>query len=364
MVWFALGSHQDHVFDPRGLGAAEHSPPLIGTEPDALLARGSIIVETRLSPSTRPRPLVRYDREGDWPFHLSLQSIPGGGLTLILDHGGEVTHGSVNHSDAGRMDTLRITYVWDAPRKWARLAVERTDSDQVVLSAVAAPRPMRIGDIRSMAERPDRRYLAPDILYFAVSDQIEPVGPMPTLVAATPVATPQGYVQLETLQRGDLVRTANGTIAPVLKRVSRTLPARGSFRPVRLRAPYFGLQRDLIVAPSQRLVITGSEVEYMFGKEAVLVRAGHLVGGTTAVHQDAGLLATYNQILLPKCDPLDAAGASAESLFIGRLRRKPALLAASLLSDIDRTNLPDHGQTAHQVLRAFDAVVLAEQRAA
>ncbi len=262
------------------------------------------------------------------------------------------------------MDTLRITYTWDAPGNWARLAVERTDSDQVVLADVTAPRPLRIDDIRAMVERPDQRYLAPDIQYLAVSTQIEPVGPMPSLAAATPIATAAGYVPMVTLKRGDAVRTAAGTISPVLGIVSRTVPARGSFRPVRLRAPYFGLQRDLFVAPSQRLMITGSEVEYMFGKEAVLVRAGHLVGGMAAAYQDAGLLVTYKQALLPTCDPLDAAGASAESLFIGRLRRKPALLSASLLSGYDRSTLPDHGQTAHPVLRAFDAVVLAEQRAA
>ena len=81
--------------------------------------------------------------------------------------------------------------------------------------------------------------------------------------------------------------TRGGGVVPVLHKLDRVVPARGSLAPVRLRAPYFGLLDDVIVAPEQRLVIDGSEVEYLFNQEAVLVPARHLVNGFAAMAESA-----------------------------------------------------------------------------
>ena len=54
------------------------------------------------------------------------------------------------------------------------------------------------------------------------------------------------------------------------------------FHPIRLRAGYFGLTRDIAVSPNQKLVLRGSDVEYMFGREAVLVPARHLLNNIAA----------------------------------------------------------------------------------
>ena len=91
-----------------------------------------------------------------------------------------------------------------------------------------------------------------DVDFLAISTRIEPVGPMPALTSRVPLATPNGQVETARLHRGDLVMTDTGDCVPILRKVSRTVPARGSFRPVRLRAPYFGLQRDIVVAPQQQ----------------------------------------------------------------------------------------------------------------
>lgn len=56
---------------------------------------------------------------------------------------------------------------------------------------------------------------------------------------------------------------------PILQRMTRTVPALGSFAPIRLRAPYFWLLQAVIAAPYQRLIIRGSDVEYMFGQEPI-----------------------------------------------------------------------------------------------
>lgn len=331
---------------------------------DALLARGSLVIETRLPAIRRPRPLVLCERSGDRAFHLSLQAIPGGGLTLVLSQNGTTLHRAINLSEAGRTDLLRITYSWDAPARRGRVALERTDRDRVLIVPVPAPPPMRMADARLLIEDGPGRLVAPEVLFLALSSAIEPVGPMPSMLAGTPIATPQGYRAAGSLERGDTVLTPEGGAVPVLHRVSRTVPALGSFRPVRLRAPYFGLRQDITVAPSQRLVLSGSEVDYLFNREAVLVEVRHLVGGTAAIPAETGPTVTYTQLLLPEHEAVIAAGTVAETLYVGRLRRRKDHLAASVLAGLDRHLLPEHGRPVHPVLGAFDAIVLAEQRAA
>jgi Hint domain len=339
--------------------------PEMGRDGDVLLPRGSLVVETGILPGKRPQSLIHYDCAGDWPMHLSLQSIPGGGISLVLDQGGTTVHGAISQPQEGRLDTLRITYSWDAPRRWGRLALESTEGDRFALVAIHAPQPLRLQDLRALTGHGPGAYVAPDVSFIAVSGGIEPVGPMPTLTPDTPIATPGAFMPAGALRRGDLVLTAAGETVPVLHSISRTVPARGSFRPVRMRAPYFGLQQDIVVSPAQRLVISGSVVDYMFATEAVLVNARHLIGGTAATRiDDPGPLITYVQLLLPGHEALIAAGTVLESLHIGRLRRQKARLAASLLAGLDRSRLPEHGRSVHPVLRAFDALVLAEQRAA
>lgn len=362
MGWIGIADHDGGTFSLHGLPrSATASPPLT---PDDPMPRGSLVIETRMPTSRRPRPLVYYDRPGAVPFHLSLQAIPGGGLTLVLNQGGEVLHRAINHSEAGRMDVLRITYSWDAPAGLGRLAIERTDRDNVLVAPVAAPQPLRISDARALMTDNARRYIAPDVLFLALSTDIEPVGPMPSLAPDTPIATPRGYRLAGDLKRGDTVLTPEGRVIPVLHTLSRTVPARGSFRPLRLRAPYFGLQRDITVAPSQRLVLSGSEVEYLFNQEAVLVEVNHLVGGTAVLPASTGPTVTYTQLLLPQHEAVIAAGTVVETLYVGRLRRRKEALQSSVLAGLDRHTLPEHGKSIYPVLGAFDAIVLAEQRAA
>ncbi len=364
MAWIAISDHSGHSFAAGGLGNPKGARDLIDRARDGLMAKGSLVIETRMPTARRPRQLLSYQGSGDWPFHLSLHADPGGGLVLILDHGGEVIHRAINHSDAGRMDVLRITYAWDSPRRWGQLALERSDQEMVPMLPVHCPSPLRVEDALALIRPGPQRHVAPDVLFVALSDQIEPVGPMPSLCADVPIATPHGYRPVCDLQRGDMVLTDNGCAVPVLHVVKRTVPASGSLRPVWIRAPYYGLAQDICVAPTQRLVLSGSEVEYLFGQNRVLVSAGHLDGTTTATPDCVDPVVTYWQVLLPAHETLIAAGTVTESLFIGRLHRKKTALGASLLAGLDRRTLPDHGQLTLMELRPFDASVLAETRVA
>jgi hypothetical protein len=236
--------------------------------------------------------------------------------------------------------------------------------DRVHSITLPPPHPMPLADLRILLTDPRQRQIDPDVIFVALSNRIEPIGPMPGLASNVPVCTPSGYVPAGQLKRGDLVDTDEGQIVPVLQTVTRRVPAMGSFRPVRLRAPYFGLRRDIVVSPQQRLVIRGSEVEYLFGCEAVLVPARHLINGFSALYAETSDIVSYHHLLLPAHEEIIVAGTRTESLYIGRLRRNPDLLGASVLAGFDRARLPEHPRPIWPVLKPYEAITLAMNRAA
>lgn len=362
--WIGISDQEGSLFNPSGLGSGAGTWNANGSAADELVVRGSIVIETRLPQHARPQPLLQVDREGDWPFHLALQAIPGGGLTFLLNQGSGCQHCTTNSAEIGRTDVMRLTYSWDAPARFGQLAVERPDKGHVTLMNIAAPNPIRLDDLHRLIKDGPQRYVAPEVLFVSVSTRVEPVGPMPSMTPDTPIATPFGYKAISSLKRGDTVITSTGETVPVLHRVSRTVPARGCFRPIRLRAPFFGLQQDIIVSPTQRLVLNGSEVEYLFGQESVLVELRHLIGEPSVKQVFDHPTVTYEQLVLPEHQAVIAAGSAAESLYLGRIRRKKTLLASSLLADFDRHLLPEHARSVFPMLNAFDSVVLAEQRVA
>ncbi|MCR8548771.1 Hint domain-containing protein [Salipiger sp. P9] len=357
MSWIAIAGEERRWTDEAVFDAALRPR-------DQLLARGSLLIETRLSAEGRPQTLLSYERSHPWPGALSLQALPGGSIVLVMSQGTEVFHTLLDYPADARTDVLRLTFSWDSTRRWGRLALERPDSDKVAMRVTPPPPPLVLEDIFTMTRRPQLCQTDPDLVFFAVSDEIEPVGPMPSLTGNVPVATSGGYRCLKDLRCGDTVHTRNSGLVPVLHRVSRVVPALGSFRPVRLRAPYLGLKRDVVVAPFQRLVIGGSEVEYTFGREAVLVPALSLVNGFAAVQEEGLLTLRYHNLLLPSHDAFIAAGAALESLYVGRLRRDRDRLSASLLAECRAGLLPEQHRAGYQVLRPFEAITLAEARAA
>lgn len=364
MSWIALSDQDRQIFDLGGIDGGNGGAARQALTPNSLLTRGSILFETKLPGDGRPRKLIGYHRDHPWVSSLSVQELPSGGIVLVVAQGKDVFHTVLKHGAVSQTETLRVTYSWDAPARWGRLAVERIASGQVFVQDFSDPKPLLLSDLRVMTLDPLQRQMDRGVTFFAISTGIEPVGPMPGLSASVPVLTAQGYRRASQIRRGDLIRSPGHGAQPVLAAIRRTVPARGSFSPVRLRAPYFGLQQDIVVGAEQRLRIGGSAVEYLFGKQNVLVPAGHLVNGVSAIRYDRAETVSYYQFLLPGNEPVLAAGAPLETLFMGRLRRNRDVIGASLLAGHDRSRLPEHAAPAFPVLDHFEANTLADLRAA
>ncbi len=322
-------------------------------------------METRLAATQKPQTILALSLSHPELATLSLKVVPGGGIVLVVARRGAVYHATVSLATEARADFLRITYSWDVPAARGRLAIEWPERRITRWAHTGPAVPIAASDIQRLGGFFDLKDAHPDLIFAALSDEIEPLGPMPSLAAGTPLMSVCGPLPVKDLRRGALLAATDGEDAQmVLSQVSRTVPAFGSFAPIRLRAPYFGLRRDIVVAPEQRLLIGGSEVEYTYGCEHVLVPARHLVNGTAAVWDACGPLAHYVHVVLPENAPVVAAGASLESLYIGRIRRHEDALAQSLLADVDKAFLPEHAPGPYRTLSPFEAITLAEMRAA
>lgn len=357
MSWIAL----------QGPGVAWTCPkrlPEDARAPGALLPRGSVMIEVELPEGDAPWMLFGYEAAEPWPRCLALRVRSDGGAELVVGQGGTALRTELTPGRAASGGAMRITYSWDAPARQGRLAIEWPGREGFDWVETPPPPPLLRDDIRAMIHAPERiaREVAP--VFLAVSDAVEPLGPMPSLTGTLPVETPEGPRPLATLRPGDVVLTRGAGPQAVLALPERIVPALGSYRPVAVHAPHYGLTEDVVIAPEQRMVLGGSEVEYTFGREAVRVPAGPLANGRTGTAEEGLLFVKYRQVLLARHEAVLAAGTAFESLFVGRLRRDRPRLATTLLAGLDPALVPEHRQAGFPVLDPFQTVALSEARAA
>jgi hypothetical protein len=101
-------------------------------------------------------------------------------------------------------------------------------------------------------------------------------------MAGTKIATPDGSVAVEVLQRGDLVLTTDGRAVPVSwlgrQTVSTVFGDPLRVLPIRIKASAIGENvpsRDLLLSPDHAILIDGA-----------LIQAGALVNGTSVVREE------------------------------------------------------------------------------
>lgn len=363
MSWIGIRDQQTGWFKQPAGGAENQSIQVSGGGNECLFV-GSLMVETRVPSEQRPQTLFEFQRTWPQTGKLCLQILPTGGIVLIDSFGSDVRHITLPVEANIRMDTVRLTYTWDVAAKSARLTLEHFEAEQMFHVSLQNPVAISCRDLEEAFAQGNWCKIDEEVEFVALSDKIEAVGPRPGLTSRVPILTADGEVSISDIRRGHLVVTDNNTLVPVLQVIKQTVPALGSFQPIRLRAPYFNLSSDIVLAPNQRLLMKGSQVEYMFGKEAVLVPARHMINDRSAFAAKGRALVTYYHVLLPGHEVIQAAGCPVESLYIGRLRRKPQEFAVSNFSGFDRAKLPEHSKPAWPVIKPFEAVTLAAMRAA
>jgi Hint domain len=141
----------------------------------------------------------------------------------------------------------------------------------------------------------------------------------PCFTPGTRIATPHGMRIIDDLAPGDAISTTQGPQPLVWLghlHVNAAQARTPAFRPIRIRAGALGNglpQRDMLVSPQHRFVLSGWRAEMLFGAAEVLVAAKHLVNDLTIRPVDIDAL-TYLHLLLPAHHIIMAEGALTESL--------------------------------------------------
>lgn len=134
------------------------------------------------------------------------------------------------------------------------------------------------------------------------------------------VLTDDGEVAVEELEVGDKVFTRDSGYQELRWVGRRDLPAEAllanpQFRPVLIRRGALGPNlpdRDMMVSPQHRLLITGPRAELLFGEHEVLVAALHLVG-LKGIERVAPAATSYIHLLFDAHEIVRADGAWSES---------------------------------------------------
>lgn len=218
------------------------------------------------------------------------------------------------------------------------------------------------------------RYFTPDdgqVLQagtFANSSYVTNQGPLdvadlgpPCFVAGTLIKTPDGPRLVEDLCEGDLVTTMDNGAQPICWVGKRTVAGAGDFAPIRFAKGALGNDAPLLVSPQHRMLIEGWRAELLFGEDAVLVAAKHLVNADT-VHVQPMREVTYHHLLFDGHEIVYSNGAPSESFHPGEtiLDGDEALRAeiAVLFPELDEVGKGWDRVLARPIIKAFEARTL------
>jgi len=186
----------------------------------------------------------------------------------------------------------------------------------------------------------------------------------PCFTLRTMIDTPDGLRAVEDIRPGDLVNTLDHGPQVVRWVGQRKVDASGDFAPIRIAPGALGNTRALMVSPQHRMLVSGWNVELLFGEESVLVAAKHLVNGHTVTVAPQSEV-TYIHFLFDQHEVVIADGAPAESFFPGdfMLSRDIVLRAEmiDLFPELASGGVSHLPQTARRVLTRREAAVLCER---
>ncbi|SEO26008.1 Hint domain-containing protein [Salinihabitans flavidus] len=120
---------------------------------------------------------------------------------------------------------------------------------------------------------------------------------------------------VEDLQEGDRVLTRDDGPQPLRWIGQTTLRATGVFAPVVITAGTLNNTDDLVVSPDHRLFIYQRHDHIGAGRSELMVRARHIVNGTTVYVHEGGFV-DYFQLVFDTHQIIFAEGISAETMLI------------------------------------------------
>jgi hypothetical protein len=173
--------------------------------------------------------------------------------------------------------------------------------------------------------------------------------------AGTLIDTDEGPIAVEHLTSDMRLTTKDNGFQPVRAVVSRVVPGQCRFAPIVISKGALGNNRELVVSPAHRMMISGWRTELMFGCAEMLASAKSLTNGDTIYSRPVDEV-EYFHILLDRHEIIFAEGSETESYFLDNesLIDDAALELMALFPDL----FDVAGKTARPVLRGYETKAL------
>jgi len=310
MSWLAIwdGRELTHISDrTRGVDLSQ------GTVRFEISLRGEI-----------QEPVILWQGRTGTPRDLRILCRPDGAVSL--EHGPLQFATDPGFVFAG--EPILLHYSWDRDGRADLLSMTniQTGADLSLRPGCHAARDL----LEIVPETPGP---AVSVAYAGLANHPLPTHPLPGLSGATRLQTPDGEIPLHTLRPGMEVLTASGRRETIRWIGTTQHMARGITAPVLLRAPYFGLSHDILVSRSQRIRLSGHEVDYLFGTEQVLAKVEDIRRTNSAeICLSAPIVETCH-ILLDDHDCLLAGRCVLDTNLLGEVLEASGKSTATLASE-------------------------------
>jgi len=121
-----------------------------------------------------------------------------------------------------------------------------------------------------------------------------PVLSLSGLLRGTLIDTPQGARPIETIKMGDQVNTLDSGIQIVESISRQRAKGSGTSAPIRFAADACGNSETLLMAPQQRILVTGWLAELYFGVEEIFVEACSILNGGSVRREETTVMELIN----------------------------------------------------------------------
>ena len=179
------------------------------------------------------------------------------------------------------------------------------------------------GEVEDGALPVSDAYGAGDLVAYSGSFDLQTPG-APCFVAGTMIRTPEGEVAIEMLSAGDLVSTRDNGALEILWIGSRKvylgkLESRRHLTPVKISEGAIGNERELVLSPDHRVLVSSWQAEVVFGEPEVLVAARDLVNDGSVTRAARAEWVEYFHILVRTHELIWANGQLCETLLPSEL---------------------------------------------
>lgn len=205
----------------------------------------------------------------------------------------------------------------------------------------------------------DGRFVSSSFVNGSTSATVLELGP-PCFTPGTMIRTETGDRLIETLVPGDKIKTRDNGIQ-TLKWIGRkSVSGKDHLAPIKFCKGSIGNNRDLLVSPLHRVLITGWQAQLYFGLDEILVSAKHLVNGDTIFAFPSRSI-EYIHLLFDDHEIIISNGVPTESYFPGHAAERQEIDVRAELLEIF-PELVEQNENDWRLVRPevkkFEAVVI------